>query len=463
LAKNSIAVLPLANASQDPNMEYLSDGITESLINSLSQLPDVRVLARSTMFRFKGQDVDPQAVGKQLGVDTVLTGRVVQVGDSLSVQADLVNVADGTQLWGERYSRKASDILATQEDIAREIAGKLRHRLSGEEQGRLTKRYTENIEAYQAYLRGRYEWNKRTAEGLNKAVGYFNQAIQIDPAYALAYAGIADSYALLPQFGNTPFEESLAKAKAAAQRAIEIDNSLAEAHISLANVKASLWDWNGVEDGYRRGLRLNPNYATGHQWYSEYLASVGRLGEAEKEIRLAQQLDPLSLIINTRVGITLYFARRYDEAVAQLQKALQFDPDFLLPHIFLFQSLSQQGMYREAIPHYIKGFFKGRPPEERAKIESALQAAYAAAGEQGMTEKLLDILRQQKEQDYAYPTLMADTLTQLGDKDEAFVWLNRAADVKHPALGGIKVDPRFDPLRSDPRFADLMRRVGLTQ
>ena len=459
--RNSIAVLPFVNASGDPNMEYLSDGISESLINSLSQLPNMRVLARTTTFSFKGKDLDPATIGRQLGVNAVLTGRVVQLGDNLTVQADLINVEDGSQLWGDRYQRKPTDLIAVQEEIAREIIDRLRVKLSSAERERLTKRYTDNIEAYRAYLKGRYEWNKRSANGLKQAVTFFNQAIELDPTYALAHAGLGDTYALFPQFADAPFEESLNKAKAASLKAVELDDQLAEAHISLANVKQSLWEWSDVEAEYKRGLALNPNYATGHQWYSEYLVPMGRLDEAEKEIKLAQQLDPMSMIINARVGMTTFYAHRYDEAVRQLRDALQFGPDFVLSNLFLFNALYEQEKIEEAIPFMVKGVFNTYTGQEQAKFESEIRAAYAGGNKQRMMEKVRDLLKESPKREYSYPYLMGRVSNYLGDTDGAFLWLNRAADVKHPAIPALRVEPAFANIRSDPRYQELLKRVGM--
>ena len=459
--RNSIAVLPFVNASGDPNMEYLSDGISESLINSLSQLPNMRVLARTTTFSFKGKDLDAATIGRQLGVNAVLTGRVVQLGDNLTVQADLINVEDGSQLWGDRYQRKPTDVIAVQEEIAREIVDKLRLKLNSAERERLIKRYTENIEAYRAYLKGRYEWNKRSADGLKQAITFFDQAIALDPTYALAHAGLADAYALYPQFANAPFEESLTKAKAESLKALELDDQLAEAHISLANVKQSLWEWADVEEEYKRGLALNPNYATGHQWYSEYLLPAGRIDEAEREIKVAQQLDPMSMIINARVGMTTFYARRYQEAERQLRDALQFGPDFILSNLFLFNTLYEQGKLEEAIPFMVTGAFNNYTSQERANFESQIRSAYAGGNKKRMMEKVRDLLKDSPKHDYGYTYLMARVLNYTGDTDGAFLWLNRAADVKHPAIPALRVEPAFDNLRSDPRFQELMKRVGM--
>ncbi len=327
-AITSLAVLPLVNASADPQMEYLSDGITETIINSLAQLPQLRVMARSTVFRYKGREADPQAVGHELGVGAVLTGRVSQVGESLIISMELVDVAHGWQLWGEQYNRNPADIFALQEEIAREISGKLRLRLTGEQQQRLTKRYTESTEAYQAYLRGRYHWNKYTREGLKKGTAYFQQAIDLDPGYALAYAGLADSYYRLSNLYLPP-REAMPKAKAAAMKALEIEEMLAEAHASLGLVRFWYeWDWQGAEREYKRAIELNPGYAIAPLWYGLQLMALGRFDDALAEMKRAQDLDPLSLVINTNLGGTLYRARRYDQAIEQCRRTLEIDSSF---------------------------------------------------------------------------------------------------------------------------------------
>ena len=302
-------------------------------------------------------------------------------------------------------------------------------------------------------MQGRYEWNKRTAEGLNQAIEFFNQAITLDPTYALAYAGLADVYSLLPQYANAPFDDSLMKAKASSLKAVELDNSLAEAHISLAFVKQSLWEWSDVEAEFKRGgLALNPNYATGHQWYSEYLVPVARLDEARKEIKRAQELDPLSLVINVRVGMTAYFARDFAQAEKYLRDALQFNPEFTLTHVFLFNSTYQQGKIEQSIPHFVLAAFKNHSKEEQAKFETEIRHAYSATGKKGMLEKARDLLKASAKRDYSHAQMLGSILIQLGEKDEAFVWLNRAADVKHAGIPTLRVDALFDEVRSDPRI-----------
>jgi eukaryotic-like serine/threonine-protein kinase len=461
--KNSIAVLPFQNAGGDPNLEYLSDGISESLINSLSQVPGVRVMARSTMFSFKGRDADPRAIGKQLGVDTVLTGKVVQMGDSLSVQADLVNASDGSQIWGERYSRKASDILAVQEDIAREIVGKLRLRMSGEQERRVTQRYTEDPEAYQLYLKGRFYWNKRTEEGARKGIEFFQRAIDEDPNYALAYVGVADSYLLLgvpeAMTGAIPMREALPKARAAAERALEINDSLAEAHASLAHIRFIGGEGVSAEEGYRRSIDLNPNYATAHHYYALYLSNVGRFDEALRENRRAQELDPLSLVINTNVGTILYFARRYDEAIEQCRKTLDMDSTFALAHYRLGSAYEEKGMYREAIAEFRQA---AAYSNQHPTVLAALAHAYAVSGDRGEAQKALDELTKLSERRYVSAYGVAVVHAGLGEKEQALRWLEKAVE-QRDYMNRLKVDPRLDPLRTDPRFSELLRKVGLPQ
>ncbi|MCA1817784.1 MAG: hypothetical protein LC746_15585, partial [Acidobacteria bacterium] len=350
-AINSLAILPFVNASSDPASEYLSDGITEGIINGLSQLPQLRVMARSTVFRYKGLDVDPQEVGLKLGVRAVLTGRVLHRGDTLNIQMELVDVSDGSQLWGEQYGRRASDIFEVQEEIAEEITGKLRLRLSGEERGRLTKRHTESAEAYRLYLKGVYFWNKRTLEGVERSIGYFRRAIEADSRYALAYTGLSNSYAKLGDVGLTaiPPKEAFSKARAAAASALEIDDSLAEAHTSLAHVHMHGYEWRSAGREFRRAIELNPNYATAHHWHSYYLIMFGRADEALAEIARALELDPLSLPINTDFGELLYFARLYDRAAEQCRKTLEMDAYFYQAHLVLARVYGLKGRFEESL------------------------------------------------------------------------------------------------------------------
>jgi TolB-like protein/Flp pilus assembly protein TadD len=462
-AKNSVAVMPFANASGDPDMDYLSDGITENLINRLSQLPNVRVIARSTMFRFKGQDADAQSVGRQLGVDAVLTGRVVQRGDSLTVQADLVNVSDGSQAWGEQYSRRLTDLSALQGEIARDVSNGLRAKLSGAQEQRLTKDYTANPEAYQLYLRGRFYWNKRTEENVRKGVEFFQQAIDKDPNFALAYVGLADSYHLLSipdaLTGAMPPREAVPKARDAAERALAIDPALAEAHAALAQVKYIDGDWGGAEEGLRESIALNPNYANAHLWYALNLSGMGRHEEALREINRALELDPLSLPINANVAFVLFLAHRYDEAAEQCRKTLDMDPTFALAHKRLGLVYEQKGMYREAVAELRQAAaYSDQNPTALAELAHAL----AVSGDKAEARKLLDELTQLSGRRYVSSYDLAVVYCGLGEKEQALGSLEKAVE-QHDFIVWMKLDPRLDPLRPDPRFADLIRRVGLAQ
>ncbi len=457
-AIDSLAVLPFANASGDSNTEYLSDGITESIIDRLSQLPNLRVIARTTVFRYKGKDVDPQKVGQELHVRAAVTGRIQQRGDTLIVRAELVDVDKGTQLWGGQYDRKVADVLTIQDEISKEISEKLRLRLTGEEQKRLTKHYTENTEAYQLYLRGRYEWNKRTPESLRKSIEYFNQAIEKDPGYALAYAGLADVYNVATSYLSLPPREVFPPAKAAATKAVELDDTLAEAHSALATVKAQYdRDWSGAEREFRRAIEINPGYPTAHYFYGfVYLCPMGRFEEAIAELKKAVELDPFSGIVNSNLGWTLYLARQYDQAIAQYRKTLEIDPNFSVAHARLLGAYEQKGMYEEAIAEIPKlpPYSPRSPgPEEIA----AVRQAYAVSGARAYWQKLLEIAKNKAKQRYILPSFIAALYARLGDKDQAFEWLERAYEAHDEFLRFLRVDPAFDSLRSDPRYADLVR------
>src|SRR5713101_3511368 len=355
---NSLAVLPFVNASADPNAEYLSDGITESIINNLSQLRQLKVMSSSSVFRYKGRTDDAQEIGRELGVRAVLLGRVLQLGDKLIIRTELVDAIDGSQLWGTRYGKATSDILEIQEEIAREISETLRLRLSGEEQKLLTRRYTENIEAYHTYLRGRYYWNKRTSADLQRALGYFWQAVDEEPAYALAYAGIADCYNWLGYiFGRMPPQEAMPKARAAAFKALEIDDHLAEAYASLAFVKCVFeWQWKEAGDYFKKAIEMNPRYAPVRHVYGVYLATVWRqFDQALAEVNKGLELDPLSLPINHMVGHLLLLARRPDEAIAQFRKTLEIDPRYTLAHSNMGYAFEYKQMYPEAVEEFLQG------------------------------------------------------------------------------------------------------------
>ena len=454
-AIESIAVLPFVNASADPNTEYLSDGITESLINSLSQLPKLRVVPRSSVFRHKGQNVDPQTVGRELGVRAVLTGKLVQRGDTLIIQTELIDVEEGSQLWGEQYNRKLTDILAVQDEISREISEKLRIRLSGEERKQLTKRYTENTEAYQLYLKGRYYWNKREAEDLKKGVDYFRQAIDKDPNYALAYAGLADNYNVLAIWTPIESKEVYPKAKSAALKALEIDETLAEAHISLAYALFRYdWDWLGAEREFKRGIELKPNYATAHQWYSFYLSALGRTEEAIVEIKRAEEIEPLSLFITSDVATALYRARQYDQAIAQLRKTIEIDPTFGYAHYSLGVVYEKKGLYDAALDEMKKAVALSKRPD----FIASLGYTYAVSGRRAQALDVLDQLNENAKREHVSAYLFALIHTGLGDKDLAFVWFNKACQDRDYRMTRLNYDKtRQHPLRSPLCRAFAMR------
>jgi len=456
-AIDSLAVLPLTNASADPNAEYLSDGITETLINNLSQLPRLRVIPRSTVFRYKGRETDYQTVGRELNVRAVLTGRLVQRGDTLNIQTELIDVVTESQLWGGQYSRRLSDILSVQDEIAKNISETLRLRLTGEDQKRLAKRHTENTEAYQLYLKGRYHWNKRTEEGVTKGLEYFQLAIAKDPSYALAYAGLADSYNMLGVYVRPP-KEVFPRAKAAATEALQIDNNLSEAHTSLAVIKMHYeWAWLEAEQGFRRAIELNSAYAAAHDWYAEYLAPMGRPEEAIVEIKRAQELDPLSLIISTDVGWHYYFQRRFDLALDQLAKALEMDPNFPPAHLFLGQVYVQLSRLEDANKEFQKAISASG---ESPRYLAGAGYGYAQSGNTREAQKMLVVLKQLSKRRYVSSLDIAVIYIGLGEKDRAVEWLQKAYEERSAFLIFLRVDPRYDPLRSDPRFQDLLRRMN---
>ena len=456
----SIAVLPFANQTGDPNAEYLSDGISESLINSLSKVSGVKVIARSSAFKYKGKEADLQKVANALGVEAILTGRVTQRGENLSITVELMNTSDQTQMWGEQYDRKMSDLLATQREIAREIVEKLKLKVSGEEKGP-AKHSTESNEAYQLYLKGRFFWNKRTAEALKKSIEYFNQAIDKDPRFALAYAGLADSY-VVPANRQPPLE-AMPKAKAAATRALELDETLAEAHASLGRVLATYdWDWLGAEKEYKRAIELNPRYATAHQWYGGYLAVMGRSDEAIAERKRAVELEPLSPIINFELGLAFYYARDYDHAIEQFQKMLELDQNFPAAHNFLPAAYEQKGMYNEALAEFKKAIPLTRGSEWTLS-KAGLGYLYAVTGKKSEARTVLNELKQASKQEYVSGASIAFIYAGLGEKDQAFAWLNKGFEQRSFQMQWVNLDPRWDSLRSDPRFQDLMRRMGFPQ
>jgi serine/threonine-protein kinase len=454
---DSLAVLPFTNASKDPNSEYLSDGITESVINNLLQLPQLRVIPRASVFEYKGGR-DPLKAGRDFNVRAVLTGQVSQIGDSLVVQAELTDVKRGSELWGKRFQEKLSDAFAVQEGIAQEIVKSLRLKLSGEEEERITKRHTQDAGAYNLYLKGRFHWNKRNEEGVDKSIRFFEQAIARDPGYALAYAGLADSYLLLAFYGWRPPQEILPKARAAAIRALEIDEDLAEAHATLADLKYLFeWDWPGAERGFRRAIALNPNYATAHQWYANYLAVMQRPKEACAEMFRAQELDPLNSVIGMDVGLTCYYtAGDYNKAIEQYRKVLELDPSFGLTYLYLALAQVARGDFEEATS--VLETVKRLGPEEPDPI-ALLGYTFALTGRRREAEEALEELKALSKRRYVSAFPIAWVYVGLGDKDRAFAWLEKAYLERAGRLTYLKVLRAFDPLRSDPRFQRLLDRM----
>ena len=456
---DSLAVMPFVNVGADPNTEYLSDGITENLINSLSQIPKLRVVPRGRVFCYKGRETDTVKVGRELNVRAVLTGRVIQRGDSLNIQTELVDVAADAQLWGRQYSRKFSEIIPVQEEIAKDLSEKLRLQPTSEEQRRLTKRYTENPEAHQLYLKGRFVWNRRTRETLKRAAEHFQQAIDKDPAYALAWAGLADCYALYGFYGALPPREAVPKAKEAASKALMLDETLAGPHATLGFIKARYdWDWPGAEPEFKRAIELNPNYATAHCWYSQCLEATGRMDEAITESRRAQESDPLSPTASALAGRTLCFARRYDEAIEQLRKTLEMDPTFLVAHWYLGMAYGQLGRYGEAIAECKKALSLSGEPSTLGMLGHT----YGVSGKRAEAQKVLAQLKDLSNRQYVDSFDIALICAGLRDKAQALEWLEQAYEDHSQQLLWVKVDPRFDSLRGEPRFLDLLRRIHLT-
>ena len=453
---NSIAVMPFANASGDPNMDYLSDGVTESIINSLSRLTQLKVMASSTMFRFKGRESNPQAVGKELGVGAVMTGRMLQQGDKLIVSVELVNVADGTQLWGEQYNRRMSDILTVQEEITSEVSEKLRLKLSGAEKKRLTKRYTENPEAYQLYLKGVYHASKFNKEELDIGLGYLKQAIAVDPNCALAYHGLAYYYYLVVDFTMSP-HEAMPKAKEAAKKALEIDDTLAAAHADMATVYWYYeWNWSAAEKEFKRAIELDPNDAITHEMYGWYLVTMGRVDEGISEARRSQQLDPLQQEHTLVLGWDLYLARRYDEAIEQYRKAIELEPNYWIGYSWLGHAYAQKRLWPEAVA----AFQKARSIEDViAEPLTGLGYVYAVSGQKEEARKVLDELKDRAKHPYVSAYLIATTYAGLGDKDQAFASLEKAYEARSWYLTHLKLDPKLDSLRSDPRFEQLVQKI----
>jgi serine/threonine protein kinase/tetratricopeptide (TPR) repeat protein len=455
----SLAVFPFENLSHDPENEYLSDGIPGSLINILATVPRLRVIAQSTVFRYKGQQIDPQAVGRELNVRAVLTGRMMQSGGALRIGTELVDVATGAQLWGAQFDRKPGDIFVIQDEISNEISGKLRLQLTRAEKKRLIKRHTEDDEAYRLYLKGRHHWNRWTEEGFFKAIGYFQQAVEKDPGYALAHTGLAESYVLLGWNSYLPPKDAFPKAKAAAMTALELDRGLGEAHTPLA---AALWlydwQWQDAQTEFKRSLELNPAYPTASHWHAEYVMTMGRQVEAIAKMKNSQDLDPLSLIINVAIGWASYMARQYDQAIEQLLRTAELDPNYPVTYWILGLLYRITARYELAITAGERGVdLSGGSPLMRA----ALAHTYGMSGRAKEALQVLDDLTKLAKHKYVAPHFLAGIHIGLGENDCAIEYLEKSYKEHSHWLIYLHIDPSMDALRSNPRFQDLLRRVGL--
>jgi serine/threonine-protein kinase len=457
-AIDSIAVLPLANVNGDPNTEYLSEGISDSIINNLSQLPSLkRVISLSSVLRYKGQQIDPQAVGRELNVRAVLTGRLVRQGDDLSISAELIDVHDNRRLWGGQYNRKLSDLLVLQGEISREVSEKLRLRLTVQDRKQLAKHYTDNIEAYQAYLQGRYYSQKRTDAGIKKGIEYFEQAIRIDPNYAPAYAGLARAYYAPRENFRQLSEESRQQIERALLKAIEVDSNLAEAHALLGAIRQDQGDWPAAEKELRRAIEADPNAWGVHWYYARYLNAVGRIDEAIIEAKRMLESDPLSPIAMAGLGFVYLRARQYDQAIELLRKAVEADPEHAPFHTNLGRAYVQKGTYDAAIAEFQKAMALDPQPPGRL---AAFAYAYAVAGRKAEAQQMLDELLERSKQSNVDPVNFAVIYTGLGDNNRAFEWLEKAyQDRSGPPY--LTIEPMLDRLRSDPRFAEFARRKGL--
>jgi TolB-like protein/DNA-binding winged helix-turn-helix (wHTH) protein/Flp pilus assembly protein TadD len=457
----SLAVLPLKNIPDDSNYEYLSDGITEGLITALSQIENLKVISHGSVSRFKGRAADPQDVGRQLGVASVLEGSVRRDGDQVRVSVRLVKAADGSVLWAsETYDRSINDLATLQDEITSQLATRLEAKLLGRDPAS-TPRHSADPEAYQLYLKGRFFWNKRTRDSIEKSIEFFNQAIARDEKYATAYSALAESFVLQSLWGSTPSRESNSKAREAAEKAMVLDVTLAEPHVALALVKEQHdWDWIGAEREFKEALRLNPNYATAHQWYGEFLVFMGRTEESIKALRRAKELDPLSPIINTQVGYPYYCARQYDEAIVEFKNALELEPNFAPALNYLARCYQAKGMDDEAMVTFHKAVeHSGGSPVMKAR----LGWAYSKIGKTAEARRILRELEAEAKSRtrYVAPCLIAALYVGLGDKEQAFVWLEKAFQERDVLLITLNIESHLDPLRSDRRFQDLVRRVGL--
>jgi len=455
--ENSIAVLPFQDMSPQKDQEYFCDGMTEEIINALTHVESLKVIARTSSFAFKDKHEDIREIGKKLDVETLLEGSIRKADNRLRITAQLIKVADGSHLWSERYDRNIKDVFAIQDEISLAIVDNLKVKILGKEKIAIVKRYTEDLEAYNLYLKGRYYWNKRTKENLKKSIEYFEQAIERGPDYAIAFAGLADVYNMLGFYSTLSPIEAFPKAKATAMKALEIDEGLAEAHASIALAKLYYdWDWSGAKKEFMHSFKLNPGYATAHHWYAEYLALTGCLDEAVEEAKTALKLGPFTLIINTIFGFALYYARQYDQAIKQLLKTLKLELNFVPAMFWLGLAYERNLLFEEAITTFQKAISISK--EDTLMLEG-LGTAYAVSGNTGEALKVLDELMQVSKYLYISPYYIAAIYKGLGDKDQVFKWLEKAYKEHDHWLIYLKIDPIWDNLHLDPRFQDLLKLI----
>jgi len=449
----SIAVMPFVNAGSNPDVEYLSDGMTETLINTLAQLPDLTVKARSSVFRYKGKEVEPQTVGNELNVQAIVNGRVVQRDDDLTLYLSLVDTRTGNQLWGEQYTRKRHDLVSLQTVVGRDVATKLKTKLSGADEQTVAKSYTHDAEAYQLYLQGRFFANKRTPQSILKAIEYYQQAIDKDPSYALGYAGLSDGYSLLAYYGGMPAPTALRKARAAAERAMSLDDNLAESHNAMGFVFAVAdFDYPAAEREYKRAIALDPNFTTAHHNLGVMLTRTGRSDEGMAEVRRALEIEPFSIIVNRLYGECLTYLRRYDEGLAHLKKTSEMDPTFPTTFFALSGAYRLMGKHAESVESFAKFHELFGRPETAAVVRSS----FATGGWQGFLREMTS-----KERDGVSPYMTGIFLLELGEKEKAFAQFEKAFEIREYQLRFIKLDPSVDAVRSDPRFKELTKRMRL--
>ena len=454
---NSIAVLPFVNVGDDRDSEYLADGLSENLINTLSRLPQLKVIARTSSFKFRGENIDVQDAAKKLGVAAILTGRVVRRGDDLQISVELINTADNTRIWGDIYNRKVSAALSVPEEIAHAVSEKLQLNLSGAQERQMAKQITDNPQAYQSYMNGVFFRRKNGAENIRKAIEYQKQAIALDPSFVRAYTELSINFTILVEIGTFSPNEGMPPARAAAEKALALDETLAEAHYTIARVRDFEFDWTGAESAFKRAIELNPNLAGAHTLYAEYLSRSGRFDEALREVKLAQELDPLRTGLVGNEGLIFYHARRYDEAIAKKRIHAQLAAENPFAHLELANAYIQKGQYAEAFLSYQTSI----KLEETTSALIYLGRVYALSGKRNEAMAILDKLKTTEK--YVSPTELAILYAALGDKEKAFVSLEKAFTERDFQLTSLKVEPGYDPLRDDPRFQDLMRRVGFPQ